>query len=127
MFLVTSKEIEDYLPTFRWHTSEGEILTLDRMSSSHKFNCLKMLYNHIAKQYGLPTIWFTRQYEDYIVKAQTISRKLALQMCAFIISIETEGTLPQQYWESYQQILAVLQNLKIAKLESKLLIKPTSK
>lgn len=127
MFLVTSKEIEDYLPTFRWRTSSGEILTLNQMSSSHKFNCLKMLYNHIAKQYGLPTIWFTHQYDNYAVQAQVIPKNLALQMCAFIISIETEATLPQQYWESYGQILAILQNLLIAKLESKLLIKSTNK
>jgi hypothetical protein len=120
-FLVSSQEIEKYLPTFRWQTMQGQVLTLDQMSDRHLFNCLKMLYNHVAEQYGLPTVWFNHKYEGYVARAQLIPKELALQMCVFIHSIEVRGTLPQKYWEPYQQILMALQNLKVAKLESKLL------
>lgn len=120
-FLVSNKEIEKYSSTFSWQTMTGEVLTLDQMSDRHQFNCLKMLYNHIAKQYGLPTVWFNHEYENYLDMAQLIPKDLALQMCVFIHSIEVRGTLPQKYWEPYEQILMALQNLKVAKLESKLL------
>lgn len=119
--LVRHKEILDETKTFLWQTMKGEVLTLDEMTSDHKFNCLKMLFNHVASEYDLPTIWFTRRYRDYTVRAQMIPKELALQMCVFIISIEQRGDLSKKYWTPYQEILTVLQNLKVAKLESKLL------
>lgn len=35
---------------FRWQTQEGEVLTLDEMSTWHVFNSLKMIWNHIVPQ-----------------------------------------------------------------------------
>ena len=49
-------------------TREGYIwndIPLVDMESSHLFNTLKMLYNHLARLAGLPEVWFSKEYDYF--------------------------------------------------------------
>jgi len=101
----TSELIVDWKKDFKWKTMKGEILTLDEMKNSHIFNCFKMIYNHIAEKYKLPTVWFMQKYKDYKIKAVTIPKKLMMTMCIFIKEIEERGDLPEKYILPYSCII----------------------
>ena len=35
------------------------------MKTSHLFNSVKMIYNHMAQLIGFPTFWFNKEYEKW--------------------------------------------------------------
>jgi hypothetical protein len=92
---------------FQWKTMDGQILTLPEMKTSHIFNSMKMLFNHLAEVHGGEPVWFHKEYKDYIRKAMTPGDRdeMGLIVCVFITEIERRGDLPEQYREPYQQIL----------------------
>jgi hypothetical protein len=47
-----------------WKTMEGGIIHTSQMSTSHLFNSVKMIYNHMADIIGFPTFWFRNKYEE---------------------------------------------------------------
>jgi hypothetical protein len=52
-----------------WKTMEGGIIHTSQMSTSHLFNSVKMIYNHMADIIGFPTFWFTNpEYQMDILK-----------------------------------------------------------
>lgn len=100
---------------FRWKTAKGELLTLAEMDTKHIFNAMKMIYNHLAEAYELPTVWFMNQYSDYTVYAEEIPQELALQICLFLNEIEDRGDLPEKYQKPYEDILSILKALGFKK------------
>ena len=48
-----------------WRTMEGYILHTSQMETSHLFNSVKMIYNHMAQLIGFPTFWFNKEYEKW--------------------------------------------------------------
>ena len=119
--------------TFLWVTKKRQVLRLGQMKTSHIFNSMKLLYNHLAKEYGMPTFWFRQQYQDVlftihslinnVCKLSTIQmnthRFTAEIIVLFIMEIEARGDLPDKYCDVYNKIIAVLRNA--SKIESILL------
>lgn len=48
-----------------WQTAAGELIALADMETSHLWNTTKMLYNHLAECYFLPTIGSSKGYTDF--------------------------------------------------------------
>lgn len=90
---------------FRWRTMEGEVLALDEMETSHVFNAMKMIFNHLAEAWGGRPVWFTKAYGDYQDRAETDPAKLAGLVVFFIQEIERRGNLPDKYVEPYRSIV----------------------
>ena len=99
---------EALIKGFKWRTMEGEILTLKQMKTGHIFNSMKMIFNHVASAYRMPTIWFKHRYSDYQIKAATIPKNLVRQIYLFVTEIELRGDLPVKYREPYQEILSII-------------------
>lgn len=95
---------EDARP-FLWRTMEGEVLTLDEMKTAHIFNSMKMIFNHLAKEWGGKPVWFTKQYGDYEVRAAADPATLAGVVVRFLQEIEKRGDLPARYVEPYRAIV----------------------
>lgn len=123
---MNKKELEDYIENFRWHTQEGEVLTMDEIKTAHMFNCMKMYYNHLADEIGLPTFWYVQKYDDHHERAKKIPKDMARVVLAFIYVIEQRkklktfevmdpefpdagyGRWPNKYDEPYEKIKSVL-------------------
>jgi len=94
--------------TFQWQTKDGGILTLDQMSTRHIFNCMKMLYNHLAMTIGLEGVWFKQKYDDQLMHAIVSPSKVMNTIVIFVHEIEVRGDLPFFYKEPYEQIVVAL-------------------
>lgn len=106
---------------FRWRTKDGRSLTLDEMGTTHIFNSMKMLFNHIAEAYGGQPVWYNKQYADYRMPSQRDARNMAHCVAMFVWEIRRRGDLPQKYQWPYQQIMRQLfenQKLKEHALEA---------
>jgi hypothetical protein len=91
-------------PTFRWRTMDGEILTLEEMSTRHIFSAMKMLFNHLAAEYGGDPVWFNHVYATYQGMSKREVRKAAATIVYFIQEIERRGDLHEKYQVPYMQI-----------------------
>lgn len=100
--------IEETIPdrdsTFRWRTMDGEILTIEEMSTRHIFNSMKMLFNHLAAEHGGDPVWFNHVYATYQGQSVREVRKSAQTVVFFIEEIERRGDLPDKYKVPYMQI-----------------------
>ena len=45
-----------------WRTMQNELIHTSQMETSHLFNSVKMMYNHMAELIGFPTFWFNNKY-----------------------------------------------------------------
>ena len=45
-----------------WRTMQNELIHTSQMETSHLFNSVKMMYNHMAELIGFPTFWFNKKY-----------------------------------------------------------------
>jgi hypothetical protein len=90
--------------SFRWKTIEGKILKLHEMETSHIFNSMKMIFNHLAEANGGKPVNFANKYSLYKILAKTEINKLAAQVMLFIEEIERRGDLPEQYKRAYANI-----------------------
>lgn len=97
---------------FRWRTMEGRTLTIDQMKTSHIFNSMKMIFNHIAEQYGGEPIWFTKKYPDYELRAKTDPKRLAKRVVLFCWVIEQRGDLQENHREPYRLIVNQILGIK---------------
>ena len=104
----TRKFFEKFKGSFRWTTSYGETLTLDEMDTKHIFNCMKMIWNHLAAENKLPTFWFTHVYREYEYMARKMPKKLIQQLLLFIYVIEERGDLSDRHREPYDNIIKTL-------------------
>lgn len=113
---IQMKNLIKYQPltinTFRWKTMEGNLLTLAEMKTSHIFNAMKMIFNHLAALHGGNPIWFEKKYIDYKEKAKTQPNYLAALILFFIQEIEQRKNLPDKYKTPYLQILNQIEPLK---------------
>ena len=93
---------------FKWHTQDGQILSLDEMDTKHIFNSMKMYYNHLARQAGFPEIWFMHEYGDHYLRLHRFADAYAKVIVIFVHEIETRGDLPEKYHEPYYRIIQVI-------------------
>lgn len=90
---------------FLWRTMEGETLALSEMETSHVFNCMKMVFNHLAKVWGGRPVWFTKEYGDYTEGAARDPARLAGLVVFFMAEIIRRGDLPEKYVEPFRAIV----------------------
>lgn len=98
--------------TFRWRTREGVIMRLADMETSHVFNSMKMIFNHLAAAHGAEPVWFKHHYSDYKQHAKTTPNLMAAVCMFFIREIELRGDLPAAYRIPYTQILNQIKGIK---------------
>jgi hypothetical protein len=97
---------------FKWHTQDGRILLLHEMKTSHIFNSMKMLFNHIAEAYGATPIWYQQSYDTYKQIAKQRPKSLARTVAIFCYEIERRGDLPVKYQEPYRLIMQQILGIK---------------
>jgi hypothetical protein len=93
---------------FRWRAMDGRVYKLADMETSHVFNSMKMIFNHLAEIYGARPIWFTKRYsttEGYFADIRVDPKPLASTVGMFVREIERRGDLPQRYLQPYREIL----------------------
>ena len=93
---------------FAWHTMDGQVLNLHQMSTSHIFNSMKMIYNHLAETHGYPTIWFQKKYSEYIMLAKSMPYEIVKTFALFLYEIEKRKDLPLKYSEPFNMIKSVI-------------------
>ena len=54
---------QDNRDSFLWYTNDGRILKLDEMVDRHCFNSMKMIYNHLAPDYGMTPVMYTVNWD----------------------------------------------------------------
>jgi hypothetical protein len=104
--------LKEIATDFRWTTREGKQLRIEEMETSHIFNCVKMLFNHVAEAWGGHPVWYTKRYTDYAFRARQVPDHLMLQLCLFVWHIEQRGDLPEQYRLPYQRMIVQLRKTK---------------
>lgn len=104
---MTSIAIVSELATdrFRWKTREGVVMRLCEMETSHVFNSMKMVFNHLATAHGGKPIWFQNQYSDYKARAVKESSFLGALVVFLCGEIVRRGNLPEKYREPFNLIL----------------------
>ena len=105
------EKLEELIKTFVWTTSEGEKLRLREMETSHIFNCMKMEFNHLAKTFNLPTVWFQNKYWDKYYEAEKMTYKTFQTIVIFVYEIERKRDLPEKYIPPYKSIVNILMDL----------------
>lgn len=101
--LVRSKDGK--LRSFRWQCMDGRVLTLEEMKTSHIFNSMKMVFNHLAEAHGGEPVWFLRHYDEYDIACAENPQTHAELVMFFILEIERRGDLPDKYRDPYSQIV----------------------
>lgn len=91
-----------------WRTMQGEILETNQMETSHLFNSVKMMYNHLAELVGFPTFWFTKEYRDIYKECKKNPRKHIRVLKELIIELEKRDDIEDRHVEVYSQIRLTL-------------------
>lgn len=77
-------------PGFRWHTAEGEYLTLEEMGTRHVFMSMKMIFNHMTMiDERLSPVLFTVRYSWIPLNSPP-----GMLVVFFLREIERRGDLP---------------------------------
>lgn len=77
-----------------WNTITGsEGKTVKDMATSHIFNCLKMMYNHLAVIAGGPQIMFTKEHPQLYEYWKKDSKSMIKWMKIFIVEIDDRADL----------------------------------
>ena len=100
----TRYDVYDYM----WKSKDKGFIHLDNMDTNHIFNCLKMLYNHIANMIGAPRVMFTKEYEDLYKNWLESPDVIIDYMKAFIITIEKRQDLHGPNNLGYHMIKEIL-------------------
>lgn len=111
---------DEYREDFLWNTMEGECVSIDEMDTKHIFNCFKMIFNHLAETYNLPTVWHQHRYGEYLVRAVEAPEDLVIQLQFFYLEIERRSDLPERYKEPFEKIKQILQSLFTLKLNKRI-------
>jgi len=111
-------EFEEIAEAFRWRTMDGRTMYLRDMRTSHIFNSMKMVFNHIAEAYGGKPVWYQHPYVGLQDEVKRKPRELARVVALFCYEIEQREDLPEKYEAPYNEILAQILNLKELKMDA---------
>ena len=65
--LVDVEKINKYKNSIMWHTMDGREMRIDEMDTSHIFNSMKMIFNHMADMFQGEPIWYVKKYPGWKV------------------------------------------------------------
>jgi len=96
--------VDEMEKSFRWRTMEDKILNIEDMKTSHIFNSMKMLFNHlVVKRNGRP-VWFKNLYGKHERDSENNPKEVCKNILFFIWFIEERGDIPEKYKAPYRQI-----------------------
>lgn len=110
--IVEKNIFTDYDIDFRWETQDGMNLKINEMHTSHIFNAMKMLFNHLAKVWNGKPILFTKEHRGCYVSAAEDPKQLAFYILYFIHHIEKRGDLKSYLKDAYIKILEQVFSMK---------------
>jgi hypothetical protein len=89
---------------FRWKTMTGQVLSLDEMETSHIYQSMKMIFNHLAEAWGGDPVNFTRHHRVYqkVCREKPVAHAELVVM--FLKEIDRRGDLPEKYWSDFEAI-----------------------
>ena len=92
----------------RWRTMENKIIHSSEMETSHLFNSVKMIYNHLAELIGFPTFWYTKKYEGYVQKWIQQPEQTMETLKSLIIELEDRTDWDSNQKDTYLRIRQTL-------------------
>ena len=104
------ENIDEEIKNLYWKTAGGERIHVSEMETSHVYNTMKMLYNHLAYGTGLETFSFNKRYWDRNKISSKRKRKHLRKAAAFSVIIERRGDLPYEYEKTFHEIFKILKN-----------------
>ena len=98
-----------------WVTAQGERIPITKMETTHLFNAMKMVFNHLAEAHGGMPVWFVRQYGD-VARAAEIAPHVMAEMCAKMLAeLDRRNDLPENYCLPLEQIRGQITNRRLNK------------
>jgi hypothetical protein len=96
------------MSNLKWRQANGKEINIRDMDTVHLFNSLKMVYNHFAEVYDLPTYMFGNEYEYY--KAMVMDDPFGMLKVIEVLNSELYGRrdLPKKYEFIYNSIKGTL-------------------
>lgn len=83
--------------TLIWVTATGKRIPITQMGTTHLFNAMKMVFNHLAETYGGEPVWFQHKYTDVAREAVRAGNKLACAVVMMLRELDTRDDLPPHY------------------------------
>lgn len=90
--------------TFIWQTKSGLKLRIGDMETSHIFNTVKMLFNHLAVRHGGDPVNFEFHYGKFSRWSREDPQGTAAIVIFFIEEILRRNDLPKEYHSRFIQI-----------------------
>jgi hypothetical protein len=75
---------------------------------------MKMLFNHLAQEYGGDPVWFTHIYGSYSKPSKREAQKMAETIVFFMDEIDRRGDLHEKYLPPY---VAICDQVRARRLE----------
>jgi len=98
---------------FRWHCQDGRALRIEEMETTHLFNTMKMIFNHLTEAFdNCEPVWHSRVYSEFLDINQEEGRPpktLAKTVLYFQYHLERRRNLPFHLQRPFQQIKAQTQ------------------
>ena len=91
-----------------WQTMEGEVLHSSQMETSHLFNSVKMIYNHLAELIGFPTFWFNNRYSTYTDLWMNEPKSTMETLKTLVIELEDRTDWNENQKNTYNKIKLTL-------------------
>ena len=101
-----------------WTTAEGDEILITDMETSHLFNAMKMVFNHLASMWGGEPVRFNHKYSDYTTKSISARDMLARQVVQMTMELERRSDLPRWPDPLYENIKKQIGFDKVPKLQS---------
>jgi hypothetical protein len=111
-------EFDAIAEAFRWRSMDGRVLYLREMKTSHIFNSMKMVFNHIAEEYGGRPVWYVHPYAGVKDEVRRRPREQARLVALFCYEIEARGDLPERYEDPYNEIMSQILNLRELRMDA---------
>jgi hypothetical protein len=93
---------------FRWGCQNGRVLQIHEMETTHLFNTMKMIFNHLTEAFGnCEPVWPTRVYEGFleICREQGKPPKTLAKTVLYLqYHLERRNNLPLHLQRPFQQI-----------------------
>jgi hypothetical protein len=87
-----------------WTTNEGERIPVYKMETSHLFNAMKMMFNHLAAEHGGQPVWFQKRYEGAQAMARAIPGTVAWWVVVMLAELGRRDDIPARYLSPLQEI-----------------------
>ena len=91
-----------------WRTMQGELIHTSHMETSHLFNSVKMIYNHMADIIGFPTFWLGNKYTEINKKWLDNPQKEMDILKKLILELETRTDWNERQKSIYNKIRLTL-------------------